>query len=158
MITVQTTGPGGPSPLEQLELGFRRPNPQTLTRLALLVHRDALANAPITPTQQTLNKLHGRKRTVHRKATAYSRPKPGGLMRSIAYRVGLDTAEIYVAANSEAGKYAFRMHEEKGKTWWNRGPGTVAKGTRADHKFIERAITENQPRIREALLKGGPIQ
>lgn len=45
-----------------------------------------------------------------------------------------------MAANAEAGKYAKRIHDEKGKTWRKRGPGTVAKGARADDKYIQRAV------------------
>ena len=67
-------------------------------------------------------------------------------MASIQWRLrgkGLSTdAEVYVAANAEAGKYAKRIHDEKGKTWRKRGPGTVAKGARADDKYILRAVQQ----------------
>ena len=36
-------------------------------------------------------------------------------------------------------------------TWRNRGPGTVAKGDRADDKFIERAIRDNEGAFLEIL-------
>ena len=65
-------------------------------------------------------------------------------MRSIAVKYDNTNATIFVASNSEAGKYAFRIHEEKGKTWKNRGPGTIAKGSKADDKFIERAIEDTR--------------
>jgi hypothetical protein len=152
-MNVRVDGPPGPD-FPGKDRQIRDNCRQTLTRLALLVHRDALANAPISPTQATLNGLRKTTRVVTRKATATSRPKPGGLMRSIAFRVSDGSAEIFVAANSEAGRYAFRMHEEKGKSWWNRGPGTVAKGSRADEKFITRAIEANKDLIRDALHKG----
>lgn len=71
-------------------------------------------------------------------------PKPGGLMRSIAFASDADKAEIFVPSNSEAGKYARRIHDEKGLTWWKRGPGTQAKGAEADDRFILRAITDNE--------------
>jgi len=48
-----------------------------------------------------------------------------------------------------AGRYAWRIHEEKGKTWFKRGKGTIAKGERADEKFIERALKDNADKIRE---------
>ena len=70
-------------------------------------------------------------------------PKPGGLMRSITLHATENQAEIFVPVNSEAGKYAFRIHEEFGKTWFHRGPGTQAKGAQAGAKFIERAVTDN---------------
>lgn len=76
-----------------------------------------------------------------------TRPMPGGLMRSIEMSSDAEKAEIYVPANSPAGKYAKRIHDEKGVTWRERGPGTQAKGPLADDKFIERAITDNQAEI-----------
>lgn len=83
---------------------------------------------------------------ARRKASSHSRAAPGGLERSIQWRMAgrgfaLD-AEVYVAANAEAGKYAKRIHDEKGKTWRKRGPGTVAKGPRADDKYILRAVQQ----------------
>lgn len=63
-------------------------------------------------------------------------------MRSITFASDAEKAEIFVASNSEAGKYAKKMHDEKGLSWWNRGPGTEAKGPQADHKFILRAIED----------------
>lgn len=83
---------------------------------------------------------------ARRKAGSHSRHAPGGLERSIQWRLigkGLNLdAEIYVAANAEAGKYAKRIHDEKGKTWRKRGPRTVAKGARADDKYILRAVQQ----------------
>ena len=128
-------------------------------------HKDAIANAPRSPTaaqaraQRKSNWVakHGdgkasirafnkaqRQGKARRKANSHSRHAPGGLMKSIQWRMtgkgfALD-AEIYVAANAEAGKYAKRIHDEKGKTWRRRGPGTVAKGARADDKYILRAV------------------
>lgn len=78
---------------------------------------------------------------------ATSRAKPGGLMRSIQFASDQTKAEIFVPVNSPAGKYAFKMHEEKGKTWKHRGPGTQAKGYKADDKFIERAIKDNESKL-----------
>lgn len=63
-------------------------------------------------------------------------------MRSINFASDASKAEVFVPSNSEAGKYARRIHEEKGLTWWRRGPGTEAKGAQADHKFILRAIED----------------
>lgn len=71
-------------------------------------------------------------------------------------------ATIFVATNSEAGKYAFRIHEQKGTAWKNRGPGTIAKGSQADDKFIVRAINDTRPQqiailqdeLKKALDKG----
>ena len=68
---------------------------------------------------------------------------PGGLEKSIEYEADETHCSVFVAANSQAGRYAKRIHDEKGITWRNRGAGTVAKGPRADEKFIERAIRDN---------------
>ena len=130
-------------------------------------HKDAIANAPRSPTAaqaraqrkaawvgkhgagkasiRAFNKAQ-RQGKARRKANSHSRHAPGGLVKSIQWRMtgkgfALD-AEIYVAANAEAGKYAKRIHDEKGKTWRRRGPGTVAKGARADDKFILRAVQQ----------------
>ncbi len=102
--------------------------------------------APISPTQAQKKAARKTKRKVRRKATATSRAKPGGLFRSIEWYAG-DYASVFVAANSEAGKYAKKIHDEKFKTWKKRGIGTVAKGTQADEKFIERALRDSQPEI-----------
>lgn len=49
------------------------------------------------------------------------------------------------------GKYALRIHDEKGKAWRRRGPGTVAKGARADDKFILRTGAEGVEGVPGAL-------
>lgn len=68
-----------------------------------------------------------------------TRPMPGGLMRSIMVQNTDTQVEVFVPSNSLAGSYAFKIHEEKGKKWKYRGPGTQAKGPDADDKFIVRA-------------------
>lgn len=130
-------------------------------------YKDAKANAPRSPTaaqaraQRKSNWVakHGDSKAsirafnraqrlgkARRKANSHSRHAPGGLERSVQWRLlgkGLSLdAEVYVAANAEAGKYAKRIHDEKGKTWRKRGPGTVAKGARADDKYILRAVQQ----------------
>lgn len=110
---------------------------RALARCGLLAVREAKANAPRSPTQKILSATLKRKRRTGRKLT------PGGLEKSIEYETDGQTCSVFVAANSYAGRYAKRIHDEKGKTWRNRGPGTVAKGARADEKFIERAIRDN---------------
>ena len=72
-------------------------------------------------------------------------------MRSISYAVLESSAEVFVPSNSEAGKYARRIHDEKGISWWHRGPGTQAKGAQADALFIERAITDSKPNIQKII-------
>lgn len=124
---------------------------------------ESVRNAPRSPNVELLRKIwkgYGQtttKATKRRKAvlvknTDYYAPltvlaarkgavtlSPGGLERSIMMEFGDDHVDVFVASNAEAGSYAEKMHNEKGKTWRERGPGTQAKGPQADDKFIERA-------------------
>lgn len=132
--------------IKELEAAFERLRRTTganvrraLDRCGAIAVTEARANAPISPTNKIVsNGLVRRKRTA-------SRTTPGGLEKSIMHGVLPDGSgcSVYVASNSFAGAYAKRIHDGKGRTWWKRGPGTVAKGSRADDKFIERAIRDN---------------
>jgi hypothetical protein len=144
--------------IAQLKLTAKRIEAQQarmLYRAGSLVQREAKKNAPKSPTMQELeNRSTGTqaqrdagKRRRNDRST--SRPSPGGLEQSIEMRSNAMNAEIFVAANSSAGRYAWRIHEEKGKTWWKRGKGTQAKGARADDKFIERALADNTENLRK---------
>ena len=109
----------------------------------MLVH-EAFLNAPKSPTMKRLSA------TLKRKKRTTRRLMPGGLERSIRFESNDSTCSVFVASNAEAGRYAKRIHDEKGITWRNRGTGTIAKGPRADEKFIERAIRDNLPKIQQA--------
>lgn len=124
-------------------------NQRALTRASLIVQSDAKDNAPRSPTQAQRNKVRKTKRNTanRKKARATSRAKPGGLERSIEFEVRTDHARVFVAANSEAGSYAKKIHDEKGVSWHKRGIGTIGKGPKADSKFIERALTDNETNI-----------
>lgn len=99
----------------------------------------AKRNAPRSPTKKQHSKTLKRKRITSRKGFF-----PGGLERSLAYEVLPNgDVSVFVAKNSPAGAYAKRIHDEKGVTWHKRGAGTIAKGTQADEKFIERAVHEH---------------
>ena len=145
---------------------------------AIIAKDEAVKNAPIAPTQEQINNAmrlwkpvkgdadrlvrkdrHGerRYRDRGRKPDAV-RAVPGGLRNSItAWAEGLEAC-VLVPSNSPAGKYARRIHDEKGKSWHKRGIGTVAMGERADDKFIERAIDDNKDkfyrRIEKAVTEG----
>lgn len=84
--------------------------------------------------------LRRKKRASSGKAHAV----PGGLEKSIDTASTREGCSIFVASNSPAGKYAKRIHDEKGRKWWKRGPGTVRKGAQADEKFIERAVVNRR--------------
>jgi hypothetical protein len=117
-------------------------------RVAQLVKDTAVKYAPKSPTQAEKRKRSNATAAqwdaakARRSSRSTSRATPGGLMRSISAKSTEAYAEIFVAANSEAGKYAFGIHELKGRVWRKRGPGTVAKGAKADDKFITRAIDD----------------
>lgn len=110
---------------------------RAMARCGLIAVREAKANAPRSPTMKQQSA------TLKRKKRTARRLLPGGLEKSIEYAASETGCSVFVAANSQAGMYARRIHDEKGVTWRNRGPGTIAKGVRADEKFIERAIRDN---------------
>jgi hypothetical protein len=118
--------------------------PRAMRRCGEFAKRESIRNAPRSPTQSVINNTRKTSRRRPAGLRSTNRAKPGGLERSISLTVGNDNAEVFIATNSEAGKYAFRIHEEKGISWHERGPGTITKGTRADDKFIERAVFENE--------------
>lgn len=68
----------------------------------------------------------------------------GGLEQSITQETLLDGMEgkVFVPSNSAAGKYAKKIHDGRGKTWHNRGPGTRHKGPQAREKYLTRAKDE----------------
>ena len=110
--------------------------------IGLSVSGTARDNAPRSMTtgqyKRTLKTAMGRRDSVFH-------GQPGGLERSIEYRVhGSEWVDILVPINSRAGKYASIIHDEKGSVWEIRGDGTVAKGGQADDLFIERAIEAHQ--------------
>lgn len=108
-----------------------------LPRVGKLVRDEAKINAPRSPTKEEFSATLKRKKVTDRNDFF-----PGGLEQSIEYAVHFSQVFIFVRDNSPAGKYAKRIHDEKGRTWRNRGPGTIAKGEQADEKFIERAIRD----------------
>lgn len=163
--------------LDQVRAETVRGAANGMRRIAGMVQKVAVEYAPKGPTQAELDrlrkaewKLRGKSPSgaqkaawkASRKANSHSRPAPGGLMRSIGAKSDATNATIFVATNSEAGKYAFRIHEEKGKKWKNRGPGTIAKGSKADEKFITRAIDDTHQKqvailrdeLNKAIAKG----
>lgn len=138
--------------------------------------REAKLNAPRGPTQTQLNKAqkaryvakHGSAKgfskhkasgMARRNPNSHSRPQPGGLENSIkAQTVGAKNASemqaiIFIASNAPAGKYAKRIHDEKGKSWHKRGLGTVAKGVRADELFIKRAVDRVTQGFKERMFE-----
>lgn len=114
-------------------------------RIGLHCVREANANAPRSPTKKQHSKTLKRKRITARRQFF-----PGGLEKSIAAEtLPNGDVSVFVAKNSYAADYARYIHDEKGTRWFKRGAGTVAKGARADEKFIERAVNDNAERYRK---------
>lgn len=159
-----------PTPLTQLPeilaglvSGMKAEFARAAFRAEQIFRREAVANAPRSPTaaqnrasREAKWAAKGKRPSRAQKAAwkarrnprATSREKPGGLENSIRSASGvtpqlLAYAEVFVPSGVPAARYAVRIHDEKGRTWRNRGVGTVAKGSRADEKFISRARDEN---------------
>ena len=145
-------------------------------KLASRLQAEAMNNAPRSPKRAEIVaarkaawKAKGKKPTekqqkaweARKKPDSHTRPMPGGLEQSIQAEVYTENhvmgVRVYVAANSMAGDYAKKMHDEKGKTWKKRGIGTVNKGSQADELFVKRAIDDNndfiKQKLKEALQK-----
>lgn len=131
---------------------FAEAEKKAIARACLVVHRRAVKYTPISPSMAQKNRMRKTRRKVKRRALAFTRAKPGGLSRSIEWHAGAREGSIFVARNSEGGKYAKRIHDEKGITWRNRGIGTIAKGRQADDKFIARALKDSEREI-DAIFK-----
>ncbi len=138
----------GLAELERTLQNLRRVAPSAcrvaLQKCGAFAMREAQENCPVSPTMKQLSATLKRKKRTSQKTT------PGNLKLSIAFDVSPDgmATSVFIPQNalcvSKKGfNYAKRIHDEKGRTWQKRGPGTVAKGARADEKFIERAIKDN---------------
>ncbi len=129
---------------------------RALFRVGTLVRDTAREYAPRSPTdtdKKAAAKAAGKKRRKRKKKSRATHvTKPGGLERSLEFEVGTDDVEVFIADNSEAGPYGFIIHEEKGTKWQRRGIGTVSKGSKADDKFITRAIVDEEDNIIEIIL------
>ena len=70
------------------------------------------------------------------------------LQKSIRFDVKKNRVEIGVPSNSPAGKYAEKMHDEKGKSWDNLGKQNDPVAT---DKFIFKAYNEESKAIEKEL-------
>ena len=116
----------------------------TMQRIGQHAMRQSKGNAPKSPKVSQISATLVRKRRTKRRSV------PGGLEKSITYSVEFGghgqqdiEAHVFVPKGSAAGEYANYIHNMKGIKWFKRGIGTVAKGARADEKFIYRAVHDN---------------
>ena len=117
-----------------------------LARCGAIALRDAVRMAPRSPTKAQYSATLKRKKRTDRK-----RFFPGGLEKSIETETKGGVCTVFVRRNSFAGKYARRIHDERGVTWHNLGPGSIAKGGPVGEEFIKRAILWNEPTFRKIL-------
>ena len=106
--------------------------------------------APKSPTRAMLRKMY----RFGSRGGGKNRPRPGRLMQSIQWISDDRSATVFIGRSAPARAYAKRIHDEKGKTWWNRGAGTVAKGPQANEKFIERAVKDEYRNIMRHMRRG----
>jgi len=93
------------------------------------------------PMSETADQISARLKTKEK--TEQKKIDPGRLAQSIRLMSYDDKhAAIGVPSNSGAGKYASRIHDEKGSSWFKVGRGTKAKGPQADSEFITRAVED----------------
>ena len=125
---------------------------KAFSAVGLKVRSVALKYANISPTQAQKNRLKKTKRKGKRKATATTRAKPGGLRRSIEMEVDpiRMQASVFVAQNSEGGKYAKKIHDERYVTWHRLGPGfhrgeQVGEDRREVHRTRHRGQRKEHP-------------
>ena len=124
--------------LARAGVDFRKGTNRLLKKIGVLVLGQARKNAPESPTLGQYARMNKSGKTK-RKASSIT---TGSLRDSIRTDLGKDSVSINVPANSRGGKYAEKMHDEKGKTWKNRGPRTKEKGSQAGDKYIYRAAED----------------
>lgn len=120
-----------------------------LRKIASHIRTRAKWYAPKSPTRAMLRKIYA----FGSRGGGKNRPRPGRLMQSIVSKSDTKTASVFIAEDAPAIKYAAKIHDERGISWWNRGPGTVAKGPQAREKFIDRAAKDEDKRTQRTLLQ-----
>lgn len=156
---------GGDSRLAEANQQMKDAIARAMFRIANLGKAVARRYAPVSPSTTLLKRLKKGGGSVELKATkrraartvtltdfymkrldamiSGNESMPGALTMSIQGEARDNVAEIFVPANSPGGSYAEKIHDERGISWFNRGPGTQAKGPQAKEKFIERAIQDS---------------
>ena len=126
--------------LEALPAKAGRGMKTALQRIGLRVKGTAQAYCPESPTKGQYV------RTLKTRKTKRNDFNPGALRNSITSKLEDESVLIYVPSNSPGGKYAEKIHAERGKTWQHLGPGSKAKNVSGNvgDKFIENAGKDEQ--------------
>ena len=129
--------------LEQFGVKMKRRQKLAFFKAGKLVEGTAKKYCPMS---ETADQISARLKTKER--TEQKKIDPGRLAQSIRLMSHDDKhAAIGVPSNSGAGKYASRIHDEKGSSWFKVGRGTKAKGPQADSEFITRAVKDETDAI-----------
>lgn len=122
---------------------LKRGEKRFLKKLGVIVQGLSRKYCPESPTKAMYARMNKSGKTK-RKSSGIT---TGQLRDSIRHDVTKTEVSINVPANSRGGKYAKKIHDEKGQTWRNRGVRTREKGSKADEKFIYRAAKDSKKEI-----------
>ena len=115
-----------------------------LSKIGAIVQGTAVKYAPRSKTKtEYVQTLKGGK--TKRKTSSFTSTN---LKKSITLELKKDSVEIGVPSNSPAGKYAEKMHDEKGKSWRQLGNQNDGKAT---DKYIFKAFLDKRKEISKEL-------
>ena len=117
-----------------------------LKKVGVIVKGVAVKYAPrsMTKREYVSTLVHG---VTERSAGSFT---SGALKSSITSEVFSDRVEIGVPANSKAGKYAEKMHDDHGNSWKYLG---WQNDEHATHKYIYKAYDDSEKAIDHVLDK-----
>ena len=131
--------------LSKANVSFKRGVKAFLKKVGVIVLGLARKYAPESPTLAQYASMNKSGKTKRKVSTT------GSLRDSIRTDLGADYVSINVPSNSRGGKYAEKIHDEKGKSWKKRGIRTREKGSKADEKYIYRAAEDSEKEM-DALI------
>ena len=133
--------------LKSAGVKYERGTTKLLKKIGALVQGVARSYSPESPTIAMYARANKSGVTKRKRSNITT----GSLRDSIKMKATKEEASIFIASNSRAGKYAEKMHDQKGTAWRERGKRTEQKGSKADDKFIDRAYADNVRNIDELI-------
>lgn len=126
--------------LSKAGVKFEKGTTRLLKKIGVVVQGLAFKYSPESPSraQYAAQNKSGVTRRSASSITSRS------LRDSITMKAGKDSVSIFVPSNSRAGKYAEKIHDEKGSSWQKRGVRTRQKGSKSDDKYIYRAYDDSE--------------